>query len=66
MKYNAASKGKIQFKTQKTAKTCLFLHTCKHSLKCLAPHIIQEAQESYFGGFCTQKHHSGYPLLCEP
>lgn len=49
MIYNAAPKGKIQFKTQKAAETHLFPHTRKRNLRCPAPHIIQEAQESILG-----------------
>lgn len=65
MIYNTAPKGKIQFKTQKAAETHLFLHTRKHNLRCLAPHIIQEAQESILGVSAHKDMHPGYPLLCE-
>lgn len=49
MIYNAAPKGKIRFKIQKAAERHLFLHACKHNLRCLALRIIREAQESVLG-----------------
>lgn len=65
MIYNAAPEGKIQFKTQKAAETHLFPHSRKHNLRCPAPQIIQEAQESIFGVSAHKDKHPGYPLLCE-
>lgn len=55
MIYNAAPKGKIQFKTQKAAETHSFPHTRKHNLRCPAPQIFQEAQESILGFLHTKK-----------
>lgn len=65
MIYNAAPKGKTHFKTQKAAETHLFLHACKHNLRCPAPHMIQEAQEPVLGISAHKDTHRGYPLLCE-
>lgn len=63
MIYNAAPKGKIQFKTQKAAQTHLFPHAHKHNLRCPTPHIIQEAQES-ISGVCAQKDTHTRVILC--
>lgn len=59
MIYNAAPKGKIQFKTEKAAETHLFLHARKRNLRCPAPQIIQEAQESVLGVSAHKDTHPG-------
>lgn len=65
MIYTPAPEGKIQFKIQKAAERHLFLYTRKHNLRCLAPCIIQEAQQSVLGVSAHKDTHPWLSLLRE-